>query len=814
MAGQIKGITIEFDGNTTKLQKALKDIRSSTKDVDKSLTAVNKSLKMDPSNVTLLTQKQQLLTERVSQTKDKLAQLKDAQAQLDAKGVDENSKEYQELQREIIKTEAELKQFEKEARALANVKLKALSEQFKEVGAKMQETGKTLTTHVTAPIAAVGAASIKAFNEVKDGLNIVAQKTGATGAELEAMQTSARNLAKSIPTDFETAGTAVGELNTRFGLTGDALESLAADYIKFAKVNSVDLNSSIDESQKALSAFGLSASEAPHLLDTLTKAGQLTGASVDTLTRGLIQNATAFQELGLSIDQSVMLMAQMEKSGANSETVMQGLRKALKNAAQDGVPLNEALTDLQDTILNGKDGMDGLTAAYDLFGKSGDQIYGAVKNGTLDFNELASAVEDTGGTLESVFNETLTPAEKFQTTLNSVKDAGYEVGSTIMNILAPYMDKLADKAQKLSDWWAKLSPGMQNFIVKAAMLAAVIGPLLIVFGKIATGIGSIISLVQMASGVIGAAGGVIGGLTAGTLLPIIAVIGLVIAAGVLLYKNWDTIKAKALELKAKIEETFESVKTSIMNVWNAIKTFLATIWDGIKAAAAVAWQAIKMAVLGPILPLVTLLANNWEQIKAAAIAAWNALKATAVSIWNSIKSAALSPIQSLASSLSSAWSSIRSSASAAWNSIKSAMISPIESAKATLQGLINKVKGMFPVNIGKAFNIKLPHVSVGSKSVKVGDKTVSVPTFSIDWYAKGGVFDNPSLIGVGEAGREIVTPEKLLDEKLAESNQKLETLLATMISQNQIMIDELRKSKEIKIDRRVAGRLVNEMVVI
>ena len=427
MAEKIKGITIEFKGNATDLQKSIREVDKSLASTQKELNAVNKALKFNPTSVELWRQKQELLTKKIGDTETKLAALKNQQKQMDASGVDKNSEEYRKLQRQIIETESKLKTFKSQLKEIGNVNLKALSEQLKQVGDKATQIGTTLTKNITGPIVAVGAASVKSFNEVKEGLNIVAQKTGATGQELDAMQDSARNLAKTLPTSFEDAGTAVGELNTRFGVTGQELEKLSEQYIKFAKVNGVDLNNSIDETQKALSAFGLSAAEAPQLLDTLTRAGQLTGASVDTLTSGLIQNAAAFQELGLDMNQSVMLMAQMEKSGANSETVMQGLRKALKNAAQDGKPLNTALEELQSTIQNGSGSMDGLTAAYDLFGKSGDQIYAAVKNGTLDFTELASAVEDTGGTLDSVFQETLTPAEQFQITLNSLKDAGYEI---------------------------------------------------------------------------------------------------------------------------------------------------------------------------------------------------------------------------------------------------------------------------------------------------------------------------------------------------------------------------------------------------
>ena len=378
MAGNVKGITIEFKGNATPLTKALREVDKEARSTTKELSKINTALKFNPTNVELWKQKQQLLTQKIGETSEKLKALKQAQEQMDAAGVDKSSKEYQQMRREIIETEGKLKTFKAQLREVGNANLKALSEQFKQIGSKATAAGTALTKGLTVPIAAVGAASVKAFGEVKDGLNIVAQKTGATGKELESMQESARNIAKTLPTSFEDAGTAVGELNTRFGVTGKQLESLSSQYIKFAKVNGVDLNNSIDDTQKALAAFGLEADKAPDLLDALTRASQKTGASTDDLTKGLIQNATAFQELGLDMNQSVNLMAQMEKSGANSETVMQGLRKALKNAAKEGKPLDQALAELQTTIENGSGSMDGLTAAYDLFGKSGDQIYGAV----------------------------------------------------------------------------------------------------------------------------------------------------------------------------------------------------------------------------------------------------------------------------------------------------------------------------------------------------------------------------------------------------------------------------------------------------
>ena len=372
------------------------------------------------------------------------------------------------------------------------------------MGQKMTSAGGALSKGLTVPLAAVGAAAVKSWKEVDAGLDIIVQKTGASGEALDEMHGILNDITTSIPTDFETAGEAIGEVNTRFGLTGEALEELSGQFVKFAKLNGTDVTGSVDSVQKALSAFGMDASEASHMLDVLNKVGQDTGVSVDTLTSGLIQNATAFQQMGLSSDQAAVFMEQMEKSGANAETVMQGMRKALKNAAEDGKDMNTALAELQDSILNGTDGMDGLTAAYDLFGKSGDQIYGAIQNGTLDFTALGDAAIDAGDSVSSTFEETLDPLDTFQTTLNELKILGADIVTAAGPALTDMLSGVADAVQALSDAWSGLSPEMQDMVIKVAAIAAVAGPLLIIGGKI---VGSITTITGAIGGIAGKLGG-------------------------------------------------------------------------------------------------------------------------------------------------------------------------------------------------------------------------------------------------------------------------------------------------------------------
>ena len=596
MAGNIKGITIEIGGNTTPLQKALSGVNKSIKDTQKQLKEVDKLLKVDPKNVELLRQKQGLLNKAVSDTKDKLNKEREALKQLAAQDqTPEVTEKMNQLKRAIVEDEQALKSANKELKNFGSVgkqQAQAFGKELQEVGKKVSEVGKkvkgvgdSLTTHVTAPIVALGGASLAAFNEVDKGYDIVIQKTGAVGASAQGMYDIVDQLATSIPTDFETAGNAVGEVNTRFGLTGDALYDLSEQFIQFAKLNNTDVTSSIDSVQKALSAFGLDSDHADTLLNRLNKTGQETGVSVETLASGLIQNGTAFQEMGLNIYQSTALMGQLEKSGANSETVMQGLRKALKSAAKDGKPLNQALDELQSTIESDEDGMKGLNAAYELFGKSGDQIYGAVKNGSLDFRELGTSMSDAAGSVSKTFEATLSPTDEWKMTLNELKLAGADLGATLGEILLPIIQKAGDVVQSLREKWESLSPEQQKMIEQVALAIAVIGPIVSIIGSIIMGIGGLITAVGTITAVLGIGVGAFAG--------IIAIITAVIAVIVYCITHWDQLKAKVQEVWSAISTYMSNLKEDITNKWNDIKQQIAEKIQSIKTDLQEKWSQIK-----------------------------------------------------------------------------------------------------------------------------------------------------------------------------------------------------------------------------
>ena len=149
MAGYIKGITIEFGADTSKLNGALKKTQGTINKTQAELKQINRALKFNPGNTTLLRQKFELLQQSVKETSLKLKQLKDMQRQMDAAGVDKTSAQYRELEREIVKTESQLKQAEGALKAFGSVgkqQVLAVGQAFQSAGAKIKSAGRTITT--------------------------------------------------------------------------------------------------------------------------------------------------------------------------------------------------------------------------------------------------------------------------------------------------------------------------------------------------------------------------------------------------------------------------------------------------------------------------------------------------------------------------------------------------------------------------------------------------------------------------------------------------------------------------------------------
>lgn len=446
----------------------------------------------------------------------------------------------------------------------------------KSLAGGMSTVGGAMTKGITVPVIAAATASVAAWKSVDEAMDTVTTKTGASGAALEDMQSRASNLATSIPASFQEAGDAIGEVNTRFGLTGDNLETLSGQFIKFAQLNNQDVSGSVDNVSKVLAAFGMDASEASGYLDALNVVGQKTGVDVGTLAQQVSANAAQFQQMGLSAADATNLLGQMSMAGLDSSTAMMGMKTAMKEAAADGTTMSAKLTEFQATMSSSASESDKLAAAYELFGtRAGGAIYNATAQGTLDLTNFQGSLQGFEGSVSTTFTETQDPLDRFTVVTNQLKEAGTGLVDAFGPVLADALSTVSNVLSKIADVWNGLSPGMQDAIVKVALIAAAIGPVVSGIAKVIGVVTTVHTLITTLTPALGVLNGV---LLANPIGIVVAAIGGLIVAGVALYKNWDKVKSGASALWDGIKRVWSGITDTVKGAVDKLKGFLNFEW--------------------------------------------------------------------------------------------------------------------------------------------------------------------------------------------------------------------------------------------
>lgn len=536
----------------------------------------------------------EILNKQIANQKDRVSQLQ-TMYDKSVQKTGENSTATLKWKQALVEAETELAKMESQLQSMKGPgelasKLQESGEKLQDLGKKISGVGDSMTKMITGPLAGIGAASLKAFKDVDAGVDIIAKKTGAAGDALAEMQGIMEDLATTMPTTFEDAGAAIGEVNTRFGVTGDELQELSGQFLKFAELNGTDVSNSIDTVQKMMASFGLQAEDTGAVLDLLNKVGQDTGISVDQLASSLVTNGSALRELGLNAADSARLMGQLEKSGVDTSTVMTGLAKVQKTALSQGISMTDALSQ---AVTSSGD-------AVEIFGaKAGPRLYEAFQSGILSMDMFTGGVyslDDSLGSVSETFESTLDPIDQWQITMNSLKVTGAEIGNSLATVVAPMLQRVAEIAKSAAEWFGGLDESTQQNIVRFAGFIAAAGPVVSVVGRITTGVGGLITtggkLVTMFN-TAGGAAGIMGSAVAALTSPMgiaVAAIGGAIAVGVLLYKNWDTIKAKASELSNKISSVFSAIGNKISSVMTSAQNTVSGAINRIKGIFNFSWS--------------------------------------------------------------------------------------------------------------------------------------------------------------------------------------------------------------------------------
>lgn len=618
----IKGITVALGGDTTQLQKSFKDLDGKSRSLQKELTLVNKELKFDPKNSTLLAAKQEVLSEKVETTRQKLKLLNDMQAEVEkqAKAGTLGADKYRQYQTEVESTKNILANLEKQLKTtgdeFAEVQRKSgavtfknaedkvehfkgkvkdmtkealadaekLAKGFDKVGDGLEKAGSVINKG-SAAAAAVLAGSVASFKDLDEGYDVIVKKTGATGETFDGLKKTADELFSGSTFDMTDIGNAIGEVNTRFGYTEDKLKSVTEQYLQFAKINDADVSDSVSKTARIMAAWNLSADELPDLLGMITAKGQETGVAVGGLMDKVLDNNATFKEMGLSLEESITLMAQFERNGVNDSTALTAMKTAVKNAAKEGKPLSDVLRENVNDIKNASSETDALQKATELFGTKGAaEMANAIKEGRIDFDNLSGSMDSYKDTVKKTYDATLDPLEESKQVINNLKLAGADLAATALKEGQPLIEDVIDGVKGVTNWLKKLTPEEKKTLTEAIKIVAVAGPAVTIGGKLTKGIGSIIGfLPKMAKSIQGTTlvqkgwnaameANPVGAVMLGVTVLTTALAGLNAALDAYVDKEWSASESK--KFADEVDKASETLKTSADNILDTIDSTL------------------------------------------------------------------------------------------------------------------------------------------------------------------------------------------------------------------------------------------------
>ena len=731
VANRIKGITIEIGGDTTKLQTALKGVNTEIKSTQSQLKDVEKLLKLDPGNTELLAQKHKLLGEAVAETKEKLETLKTAaeQANTALANGEISQEQYDALQREIVETEQELQKLETQANqsATALQKIAATGEKLKTTGETISGVGTKLLP-VTAAVTAAGTAAVTTAADFESAMSKVSAVSGATGDDLDALSKKAREMGSKTKFSASEAAEAMNYMAMAGWKTEDMLSGIEG-VMNLAAASGEDLATTSDIVTDALTAFGLSADDSGHFADVLAAASSNANTNVSMMGETFKYCAPIAGALGFSVEDTAEAIGLMANAGIKSSQAGTSLRTIMNNLSGDvkicGSSIGEvtiattnadgSMRNLSDILADCRTAFAGLTesekasAAESLVGKNAMSGFLALMNaGEEDIAKLSGAIADCDGTAQSMAD---TMNDNLEGQLTILKSQLQELAISFGEVLLPAVKSIVSFLQGFIDVLNNMPDGMKQTIVTVALVAAALGPVLIIVGKIITAVGTIMTIVPKVAGVINTVKGAFAALNATMLanpiVLIIAAIAALVAACIYLWNTNEDFRQFWIDLWEDIKEVaiavWEAISEFLSNAWGAIRQTAATVWNGISDFFSGIWDGIKSTVSTVAGAIRDFLSGVWNTIKSTATTVWTAISTFFTTVWNGIQSVVTTVVTAVSTFLTTAWNAIKTTIQTVmtaiqtifttiWNAIKSVITTVVNGISSTISTVWNGIK--------------------------------------------------------------------------------------------------------------------------
>lgn len=590
---------------------------------------------------------------------------------------------------------------------------KGLSNLQKSVGAsakKMKKIGGQMSKYLTAPLLALGGAGFVAADQLDKAYRDIQVGTGATGDALEDLKKSFKEVFENVPDSADQVSNALANLNTFTGASGEALEDLTKGVLDASRTLKEDGVANAEAFGKAMKQWKVPAKEGTEVLDGLYKLTQDYGVGLGEISGQLTTYGSVLNNAGFSMQESAQFMASLESEGIAVSRVMPGLNASFRKWADEGKNSRKEFDKVIKTIAETEDKQEALSIATETFGAEGAQrLMTGIRNGAIPaLDELGKSMEGTKGLVEDTTNETKTVGEQFQELKNQTVTALEPLGKIMIELAQNYIPPLIQAIKGVAEWFANLSPVAQQAIFIIGAIIAILPPLIMLAGSLALAIMGI----------------------SWPVLAVVAGIALLIAIGIALWANWDTIKAKAIE------------------IWEAIKEFFVQTWESITKNFEKAKETMELAMK-----------MAWEFIKRTTESVWNSIKDFFVGIWEGIAGVFDSAVEKTKKTIKASWDWIKGVTKSVWNEIKDFFGGIWDSITSGVEGFKNAFLGVWRGIKNGIRAIINPIIGFINKLIGGIESMVNavaggineLPSFDIpDWVPKygGGTFGLPEIPNV------------------------------------------------------------------
>lgn len=625
--------------------------------------------------------------------------------------------------------------------------------------------------------------------------NTIRVGTGLQGDALDGLVDVAKNVGKRVPAEFDNIGSVVADLNTRLGLSGETMETVAAQYLEAGRILGTEVD--INRTSAAFSAFKIEGDSVIGAMDDLFRVSQATGVGMNELADGVAKNAPALTNLGFGFQESISLLGSLDKAGINSQQVMSSLSRGLVTLAKDGEEPQEAFKRVTGEIQGFVDAGDtaaALDLASQVFGTRGaSQFVGALQAGVLSMEDLMGATGATSDTILGVAEETQTLSDKTMILGNQAKAALEPIASTLVTGLTDALSGLMPTLTEFGSWLGEnqMVIGIAAGLIGVTLVAAFVAWTASIWSATAA-------------------------LLANPLTWVVVAIVALVAAVVALATNWDAVVAWISDVWGGFidwitgvidgfaswwnsmwsnvgqffRDTWRGFVDWVSNLWSGFVSWLRSIGDGIASWWNSLWSGVGRffsdlwaRIVAHAQNYLGNLRTNITRIGQGIANWWNNLWSGVGNFFRGLWDGLVNVVRNVGRAFSNVFNGIRDAIKTAFSGIVGIVKAPINA----IIGLVNKAIGAL-----NGLSVKIPDWVPG-----VGGSTFGVSLPKIPMLAKGATIlprSGGTLAVLAEAGR----PESVVDTGLM--NRALEEGLAGSRSSGVVVQGPLVQVDQMVVD--------------